>query len=368
MRVVLLFILLAAIQKTSIAQYDNTNKKDSGWILNAKCLFFNLEAKSESTSEVQLPFDHLSFIDVRYDTSFVALNWNVPLFQFSKAINRKFNLYGGLASNLNHYFNNYYSTGKQSVQNQLVCYIKKFSITPRYELLEHFNAGFELLNESNYNNINLEVECYYRVADTLYPAARIDTSYSVTFHFGKLFTTAVKEMLQPIMYKIEHINVDNIVKRKQYNNHQITDRYAERFNVPALTIKSFKKGVYKTFKEFMNNEPSIDSFSLSTDKLKYNAANVGQIDVTSLSKKAIQKRNTVIFLYDTNGELINPSNVFGYSDGTTFWIQHGAFFFPLVKMGNCFEFMYIHHYADSDKNTQVLYILTPLNMETGLSN
>ena len=130
-----------------------------------------------------------------------------------------------------------------------------------------------------------------------------------------------------------------------------------------LAGNGYKRGIYKNLAELKNATPSIDSFSVSLDKMKFNAGNTNQIDLTSLLYKAIQKRNTAVFLYDERGELINPSRVFAYSDGETLWLQHGASFYPLIRTGNGFEYLYIYHLADSDARTETLYILMPLSLE-----
>ena len=360
---VLLFLLL--LQQAATAQHDNANKRDSSKVLNAKYFYTDLNNDKQEVAVTQLPFRKIRFDDVRYDTSFIAINWN--LFSFTNTLNHKYDCNGGLASSLSRYFNRYYITS-DSANGELVCYIKKFSITLNYELLDHFNAGSDLFKESK-NDIAVTIECYYKTNGLLYPATRLDTVYTTHFinHEAK-FTDAVKEMLTPLMYKTERLHLAAITNRKGYTAAQISDRYAERFSLPVLTSNVNKKGVYKSLAEFKNNTPSIDSFSISTDKLKYNATNTRRIDAVSLVTKAVQKRNTAVFLYDANHEMINPSSVFGYSDGDTFWIQHGAFYYPLIKIGNAFEFIYIYHYTDENHRTQTLYVLMPLNLETGHSN
>jgi hypothetical protein len=372
MKEVLILILLLLLQYASTAQYDNDNKNDSSKMFVAKYIYFDLENNKKDTATVQLPFNNISFTDVRFDTTFVAINWreSVPTI-FNKTYNRKYNCNSGLATNLTHYFNNYYSISDQTSGKQLLCYIKKFSITLHYELLKHLNDGSELFNDvagDFKNDIKMEIECYYKTGDYLYPATRLDTNYSIRYQKGKLLTDAVKEMLQTLMYKIEHINLDNIVKRNQYTIDQVAKRYNDRFNLPVLASDVPKKGIYKSLAEFRTNSPSIDSFIVSTDKLKDNATDVNHSDATPLVNKSAQKHNHAVFLYDANHEMINPSLIFGYCDGATFWMQYGSFFYPLVKTGNSFEFIYIYHYADLNLRTQVRYIIMPLNIETGHIN
>ena len=121
------------------AQVDNANKKDSIKVLDAKYRFYDL-ADTKSHAVVQLPYDSIEFRDVRYDTTFVMMTF--PPLHVSRTYNVKVNLDSGLAQNLTKYFNNYYSSVNNNSHKTLVCFIKKFSVTLQYELLEHFfNSG-----------------------------------------------------------------------------------------------------------------------------------------------------------------------------------------------------------------------------------
>jgi hypothetical protein len=360
-----ILLLLLSLQHICNAQYDKANKRDSVKILNADLRYYDLTSNSNEHSSIRLPYDTVEFIDARYDTTFMFLEF--PLLRISNTYNVKGNLDSGFANNISRYFNKYYSTVNNHNNTSLICYIKKFAVTLQYDFLEHFNSGN--LHDDTANQINIEIECYYKHGDKIFPATRFDTSYA--HHFPNVIFNAspiIKELLRPFMEKIEHIDLERVVKRKIYTQDDITKRYNARFDIPILKTTSYKRGVYKNFNEFRNNIPSIDSFNISTELLKVKAGNVKSIDAGSLLIKAIQKRNTITYLYDKNNQLITPSEVFGYCDGKTAWIQHGSFFYPLIKTGNAFEFMFIYHYANSDGTTYTAYILTPLNMETGHSN
>lgn len=359
---ILLFLLNCC---TCIAQYDNTNKNDSLKITDAKYSYRTLDIDKNEQSAVHLPYDKIVFKDVRYDTTFFAMNY--PLFYFSSTYNIKENLSGGFAEVVSNYFNTYYATINKNENKELICFIKKFSVTLQYDFLEHYNNTGNL-GDNIMNQVDVEIECYYKHNDTLFPAIRLDTSYTHHFSNFNVNESAIKELLKPLMYKIEQADISHIAKRKAYTETEINKRYEDRFSIPVLTTNSYKRGIYKNFNEFKNNSPSIDSFTITTDKLKVNATGTKKYDLTSLAYRAFEKRSTAVFLYDQNGQLISPSDVFGYCDGQTIWIQHGAFFYPLEKVSNSFEFMYIFHYNDGSDHTATAYILSPLNMETGKSN
>ncbi len=348
------------------AQNDKVNKWDSVKVTNAYIKLYELENDKDDHASVSLPFSNISFTDVRFDTSFVCINWKINT--LTTTLNGKFSLEGGLAAGLTGYFNRYYSTNFTGSDKELVCYIKSFSMAYRNEFVDNFNNDFAYFDKVEHE-VKAEIECYYKTGGKLYPAARLDTTYFTQFlkRNRSEFTDAIKEMVAPLMQKIEHTSVDNVLKRTPYTVDQVTQRYNKRFEMPVLLDTVYKKGVYKSFAEFKANTPSIDSFSIATDKMLVNSGNTKMFDVTSLLYRAFQKRNTTVFLYDENEKLISPSEVFGFCDGTTFWIQHGAFYYPLVRVDHAFEFMYIFHYADSNSRTNTFYLLMALDMDTGMS-
>ncbi len=355
-----ILILLVSIHYCCLSQYDNSNRRDSIKILNAKYRYYDLDIDKHHVPAA-LPFGSIRFVDMRYDTTFIAINWN--FLHSGKTLKNKFGLSGGLAAHLTHYFSNYYALDNSQKDKELVCFIKRFSIMPEEEVLTHFMQKPDLMYRDE-NSVAVSIECFYRQGDSLCPAVRIDTMYSQHFLMEQTrFTDVVTEMLQPFQSKLERLDAAALAKKKRYGATQVWKNYTDRFQLPVLTGNGYKKGIYKTLVELKNATPSLDSFSVSPDKMKFNAGNVNLIDATSLIYKAIQKRNTAVFLYDERGELINPSRVFAYSDGETLWLQHGASFYPLVRVGNGFEFLYIYHYADSNARTETFYILMPLSLE-----
>ncbi len=348
------------------AQKDNTNRKDSLRILNPKYYYSGLSVdKNRSVVPASLPFDSILFMDVRYDTTFIALNWR-PRYS-NQVYKSKYDVSGGLKQGFTNYFTNYYAPLPKTGA-QLICYVKEFSITWKQDLLDHFMQNIDFQQKIN-NNIHIEIECFYQQGNNMYPAARIDSTFKGDFLMGQTsFEEAVKMMLRPFQDKIEHLNFTNILQRKEYTPQQIADRYASRFQIPVLMATEYKKGLYTSLTDFRANTPSIDSFLISADKTKYSTSFSDYFGVFRMLSKATQKRNSSVFFYTPDKKLINPSSIFAYCDGTTFWIQHGAIYYPLVRVGNAFEFIYTYYFTDSNQLTQNMQFLLPFNIETGRSN
>lgn len=92
-----------------------------------------------------------------------------------------------------------------------------------------------------------------------------------------------------------------------------------------------------------------------------NLSQTSRVDASTL----IQPRNTAVFLYDDNNDIIPALTIFGFCDGSTCWIQHGTFYYPLIRVGEAFEFMYDFYYADLNGHTHFTKNLMLLNMENG---
>src|SRR4051794_33313245 len=132
------FLLL--LQFTCFAQQDNANRNDSAKIIDAGNRRYDLAGSEKSTSTARLPFNKVSFNDVRYDTSFIAINWQVANNSLSEsAMNKKYNLTGGLAPGLTSYINQYISNNFSNNNAELVCYIKRFAFALKDTSLAFFD-------------------------------------------------------------------------------------------------------------------------------------------------------------------------------------------------------------------------------------
>ncbi len=362
-----LFILFFNLQTTVHAQYDRSNNNDSDKIINAKYRFYTLTRDKDEMTNTDLPFHHITFKDVRYDTTFIAINWQSAGNRSGStaSVNKKFNLDSGLASGLTIYFNRYNTNTSHDTGDELICYIKSFSISAKDTSLQYFNPK-EQEARSKDNIVKLGVECYYKKDNGLFPALRVDTVY--TYHLTGIrrdFPDIIKDMADLMIQKMKAADIDKIVKRKAYTEPEIEARYNGRFNLPILTATTYQRGIYKTFAEFINNAPSITTFDIKTEKIR-----VGGEQKTRLLNpyKFEQPRNTAVYLYDANHDIISASTVYGFCDGATCWIQHGAFYYSLIRVCNTFEFLYNYYYTNNNGDTFYTKNIFSLNMDNGNVN
>lgn len=333
MKPLLFQFLFFLIITNSFSQNTRFNKQDDSLITNAQTLEYNLEGLDRTAVTKKLPFSKLTFYDVRYDTSFIAINWQTGTGPgLRKNIqNRKLNLERGLAPALTEYLN-FYFNNNFSGNAEIICYIKNF-----YVGLKDTTVTNKIPREI-IRKFRFETECYYKRNDSLFPAIRIDTSYAVVLSDTiKTWSAWTKDIFRPLIKRLEDLDTSKILKRKSYGYTKIYNKYQNRFNLPILTTSEYRKGVYKNFKEFVNNMPSITLFT-------------------------IKKEKYMVTLYDANGDIIPKA--FGFSDGDDCWLFGGAFCSKLIRVGNGFEFFYTL-YIVGDLFTPTRKYLLSLNMETG---
>jgi hypothetical protein len=247
---------------TALPQETKFNKKDSAKIADVDYIQYNLEGTDKSNLDTKLPFGKISFFDVRYDTSFMAINWqaNKNFMVGFNIQNKKYNLTGGLAVSLTNYFNKFFSNNFSRSNAEVVCFIKKFSVNLKDTMLDDRKP------HGSINSIKFETECYYRVGRSLFPAIRIDTTYTEEItKIRNTFSGLTKEIIHPLIERITGIDSLKMLKRNSYTLQQIQDRYQSRFNLPILTTKEYKKGIYQNFHEFINNAPSITEFTVKSE-------------------------------------------------------------------------------------------------------
>lgn len=334
MRHLLLFITWIFIGLTGFSQRKVTEILNNDFKVTVTSFQYDLENSERSTNIIKLPFSRVSCKDVRFDTTFIAINWQSSTTSIGLGnYNQKYTLYGGMARSLDSYINYYYYNNFSEGHAEILCYIKKFA----FSLKDTSEAAFNPFKKIN--NINLEIDAYYKKDSTLFPAFRIDTVYTYEAdNIKKNFSRIIKEIITPLIQKIGIVDTTKALKRKFYTQQQITDRYQSRFDIPILQ-ETCKKGIYRNFEEFKNNSPSITDYKIKILKRK-------------------------IHLYDTSDNIISTLDVFCFSDGKICQIVWGSSYSPLIRVGNSFEFEFSisSSYSGYYKNYIFLF---PLNMETG---
>lgn len=279
-------------------------------------------------------FKSIRVEDVRFDTTHIGIYSMVTSgFVSSMLNNYKINLKDGLGNSFSNYLNQGFRILPGGEDREVVCFIKSLSVVRRDTMVEN-NSMFK-----KYGKMNFTVEVFLRSGNNFYAAFKIDTVlYSLINIKKKQIGDDMEEYLlmpalQLLKNHITQTDWEDIATRKAFTEDFVDEHYLkDRFKIPVLS-QPCKKGIYRTFTEFRNNAPSIENFKVEKEKFK------------------------TILLSDGKGNLIPTTKLFGFCDGEKYWILMGNYPFPMVRVGNGFEF-----FLTIDKRIK---LLLALDMEKG---
>lgn len=307
--------------------------KDSIDLKRVREIQIELPKNAKQRGNLKFPFSSIKVIDVRFDTTHVGLysefrNTFIPVI-----INSKINLKGGLSKSFSLHLNDFFKENLENNSDEVVCFLKKAKVIRRDTLAENTSMNKTI------GQIEFQTEVFLKTSQGYHAVFKIDTviieQIAVT---RREVAEEIKEnmlipALKSLRSKISNTDWQKVKAKKIFTESIVYSNYSDnRFSIPILT-QLYKKGVYKSFSEFKNNNPSIPDFTIR--KEKYNT----------------------VSLIDGNGDYINTINIFGFSDGKRCWIQRGNFCYPLIRTGNSFEFFYTI--------IQNLKILLSLDMDKG---
>ena len=115
--------------------------------------------------------------------------------------------------------------------------------------------------DKNYGQLKIELDCYYAIQNSLYPAFKIDTTIIgvIVARKRKVDESISTELLQPffeaLYSKFSKTDPQKVFKRNALTIDEVYNKYNSRFDLPILNDQIYRKGVYLTFNEFKNNQP-----------------------------------------------------------------------------------------------------------------
>lgn len=318
----------------SFGQRSGNYKSDSIDLTRVTEMKISMQTGQEEVSAGTTALHPITISDVRYDTSMVgiysALRYD-PFIPFVK--NFKVNIDEGLEHSLSEYLNHSFKRQANDGDREILTFIKSFSISGRDTMKE------ARVYRKIYAKLKFVTEVFLRSGSNYYAAFKIDTilEAQIDIDHNKIAGAIKERLLTPafrlLRDEISGTDWQSITNRKSFTKDVLMNHYTkERFAIPVLAEQPVK-GVFRYFREFKNNYPYITTFTLEKDKF-----------------------NTIL-LADSSGNHIPTIKMFGYCDGDKYWILMGNYCFPLIRVGNGFEF-----FISIAKNIK---ILMAMDMEDG---
>jgi hypothetical protein len=238
---------------------------------------------------------------------------------------------------------------------------------------------YEIENPS-LQDIYVKLEYYLHRADAFYPFLRIDTLYQLREENLKAQGTNIK--LNDLSYfnrtirsVIEKTDFDKLVtkitEKRKFASYEINAFNNRRFDLPVLTAVKYNEGVFLSSKEFINNNPSIKSFTINK---KGKLAAYGNGKEKFAASWAFADSNGLHKRSANNVEIFRTGNTFEFFNEETVHVSRtiaGIFFDALAAVPMPGTFMSpvtpLDRTSVNTTQTRVKTIIVPrqLNMETG---
>lgn len=259
---------------------------------------FKLEAQQLAPPEIKFPFKTIKILDSRFDTSKIGYTPNRDNLAGKKNAFRRMTFRGGNGTAIQTYYNDYYAESLTPNDFELLIVMKRFWVAGNSTSND---KRVEVANSVKDNNsIRCKWEYYIGKNGNYLPVKRMDTTFIIVNDGLSLkILDYIKKNLNTLIEVLDFSNAivqfDKQPKKTLAEIQVFNDRLN---NLPVLQDNLFKKGVYLSFDEFKNNQPSITDFQ--EKKMRYGRFN----------------KNTEDYLEDMKGQTI--SNYWGYSDGKDF--------------------------------------------------
>lgn len=260
----------------------------------ADCTFILPDTSFDAPMK-KLPFASITVTDVRFDTTKLGY-----LTASIKENERRICL-SNAGKQIGSYLTDHYASDSVVNGEKIFAFIKKLWID---------DVGVDSVRYGFF----FKIEYYLNREECFYPLYRFDTA--MVMH-GELSTwgTWINKGLIASARKLFHTNQVNLDQLKCYSLRQIDSfNYAPK-NIPILTERILRKGVYLSFYQFKNNKPAYRDFGINADE---------DFDILYVQGKNLKD------------SAINDA--WGFCDGSKLFIRVGQNFYPLHRVDHNFEY------------------------------
>jgi hypothetical protein len=291
----------------SFAIHISAQEKDTKYITEASAIDASFKNNHFFSNE-KLPFKNILVYNYRYDTSKIAyVKEGIESSGYSSVQLKK-----GWTSELNKYFANNLDP---AASLSLFIFIRTFWINEGLpdKLNNKVVATNEWLARKKGGYCTAALDVFAGIDTTLYALFKIEDFFPGFYSFD---LNHLKEWFyspfDSIAHRIQNENIPELISRKRkLNMNDVRSFYTKRFDVSVMKT-CLKKGVFKTFDDFRNNNPLEGDFKLTN-------AITDELYIISKSKE----------------ELI--LDYWGVFDGKNLFIRAGFNVFPAVRVQNTFE-------------------------------
>lgn len=284
-------------------------------------LFYHEDLKlyaSADTPLLNFPFHSIKVLDKRTDTSIMGF---CKVERFGLPKNGYFTLKGGASTQIESFLKTQLLLDSLSTYN-LVIVIRKLWLTPELENdrvidFPKKNEKFPFTEKESPLFLPgvIGVFDFYALKDSSYiPLTRFDSSIKDRKTLYPNEDDLIEEVINASIRKVLRINLsEKFIAGKRLSSKEV-ERFSSKQPVcKPLYISEYQKGVYLTYEEFKNNQPSIKDFTIK--KTKY---------------------ADLLIVKEETGMEYPVRKIWGFSDGEKIYIKSADIYFALEKFNNNF--------------------------------
>lgn len=255
--------------------------------------------------------DSILVVDARPDTLSIGLAQNYnhkPYF---------INLLFGFSTVMGQFVNDYV-VSDHSDSLSVVMIVKKFWISGIIKRDDNQNLnGLQSDTVSRrITNLQARIEFYLKDRSDYYALYRFDSTLSKNRWASQDASELVEETLTASLSKLVSMSpgIHQMMNgKRKFSWDEIELHNHKRFDLPILNDSVYVSGIYLSFDEFKNNDPSEKNFEMSKDKL-----------------------TALIFVRQPDGKLVPVHDAWGYCDGRNLYIRSLSNYFLLQRRENSF--------------------------------
>lgn len=287
-------------------------------------------------------FRSFEVIDERADTARLGLHSDVPM--FSKLRSRQVVFGKKTSQEIAGYLNAHFGNTRSGYTALIV--VRTLWLSDANYIHEDLVKTDDPDFHKNKTRIRFKAEVYAAKDNKYIPLFRYDSAH----YFQKISFNGVARDIAEMLANLAD-SASAVLSRKEMNGRQISlDDIKQfnrtRFDAPICTNNPpLVKGVYKTFEEFKNNQPSITDFEIKKEK-----------------------DNNILYIKEAGKDSYYSHDTWGYCDGRTVYIMKEGTLIPAWREGNAwylFGRIETEHFSQNGNETHVsTYSGTPSSVGT----
>jgi len=328
---IVLLLLINLCLLTTQAQTAKSYKKEDFDVRHFRVKKISIAAP-ESLLEIK-NMHGMAVLDLRADTSMVGFMqkkivdpipglFNSAEIQTEQRVNKKptfISLREGLQRETLQFIQHSINFRDDTSLPGILMVIKKLWLSDELNLNYHIYADSRFAGPASLDvwtsGIDVTIEFYLHDGNSYYPMYRYDSVISKALTISEYGSQYIALAFQLAMGKLAQMDsrIPVIMNKTKFSLAEIKLHIQNDYNVPALRDTAFRQGVYMSFNEFKNNNPSKADFELKRDRLA-----------------------DIVYIKQQDGTDYVARNIWGYCDGKNVYVASADNFFLLQRIANAF--------------------------------